>query len=395
MICDFVTISSYSVKANGLTALSSSIFYTSRLHIHTMIRNPTSPWCRTATIGKETEGCFMDTITHPTGECESFDLIDPSNRSESVDSKQSDGAWFRSVPQHELEAGNSVILGSYSYDLTISSDWMEYIERKEGRLNDYCGAGAYDTMRCDLQLTPFLPLSESQNSSVSQAKQKDPKAANGPFLKVWGEEFHLDRLRNSYMSIRDADASGYQGAEITVSTASINNPDEAVDSTIETAIQQSKIVINSLLSEAQSTIPSYFARDSMDMPSDRSSQNAEWIYLVKLTLLWSPLRRSETVIAKDEVVVRGHACCSCKPIRLDIPPRPIIVSVAVSHSDRVMSMSDSEAASIPHTSSKLKTESTGHPWEDAAASEWQQPRWANQPPNRLHNPQAKIASWCR
>ena len=71
-----------------------------------------------------------------------------------------------------------------SYDLTISGDWMEWIEASEDRGKDPGGAGAYDTMRCDLIV-------------------KQPGGTVAAAHKIWDQDYHLTRLVNSFGSLLD------------------------------------------------------------------------------------------------------------------------------------------------------------------------------------------------
>jgi hypothetical protein len=106
---------------------------------------PTYGWCCTASINKESSSADVEHI---------------SGYGDSVDSP------FR-------------LLGDKRFDLTTSPDWMEFIERSEDRMNDEGGAGAYDTLRCDMIL------------------QVDPENK----WRIWGKPFHVNRLQNSFLSL--------------------------------------------------------------------------------------------------------------------------------------------------------------------------------------------------
>jgi hypothetical protein len=205
------------------------------------------------------------------------------------------------------------------FDLTQSTEWMEYIEQKENRMQDEGGAGAYDALRCDVIVSPVKGEADSR-------------------LRVWGEDFHLMRLQQSYKSLVKANKE-YS-----------NKFPETKKATLDEALERSHSILRALLAEAQL---------SASTTDERGKDNII-IQLFRVTLLWSP--PSEASNGTDEnIVVRGHACCSCKPIEIQLNPKSIVASVAV-HS--------------------------GHGDADATTID------ANLP-TRHANPQGKIAAWCR
>lgn len=190
-------------------------------------------------------------------------------------------------------------VGGRSLDVTTSPGWMEYIEFWENRRQDEGGAGAYDTLRCDLIL----------NTDSSDCWRK------------WGEEFHLHRLQNSYRSLMRDSTGGSPG------TAS--DADEAV----EAALQHSYSIMNNLLEEAsRAGILRIRSETNEELPNDVEIQ------LIRLTVLWSPSHSSTS-----DIVVRGHACSSAKAKRVHEPVKPIVATIAAvgHHDDHSVTMDQS------------------------------------------------------
>lgn len=179
--------------------------------------------------------------------------------------------------------------GEIRLDLTSSPDWMEYLERCENRLDDEGGAGAYDTMRCDLL--------------VNGTKQ----------WNIWGETFHLRRLQRSYRSLLHE--NGNQQAI------------ERTDQAIHEASDLSHAVLQRLLQEAERS-------ELLTRPHLASSawEDAR-IQLIRLTLLWSPPHSSNDDSTK--IQVRGHACSSAQSMLVHAPVQPIVASIAAeAHGDQ-------------------------------------------------------------
>jgi len=215
----------------------------------------------------------------------------------------------------------SFSLGDRSFDVTLNSQWMEFIENTEDRVNVEGGAGAYDVMRCDLAYRP------------------SPKDHH-PFWRVWGEDFHLNRLTTSYRSL-------------------IEHMDDASTSEeeIDKALTQSREVIRALLMEA------HFS-DIMQSraPPVESEVDDVTIQLTKMTVLWTPKPNGkDEADGNQDIVVRGHACSSCKSIQIHKRPTPIIATIAL----------------------PLKTDKVSETIDETAL------------PSRFRSPQNKVASWCR
>jgi hypothetical protein len=219
------------------------------------------------------------------------------------------------------------------FDLTQSVDWMEYLEKTEQRENDEGGAGAYDTMRCDIVL--------------SKKKFGDSTKNNKRRVHVWGQDYHLQRLQNSYQSLLHEKNTSVSKPDLSPSI-----PQEV----LKGAMQHSERIISELLAQAESSV----------RLADDSEHDTLMIQLFRVTLLWSsespgPIHAGST----DSILVRGHATSSCKPIKVHRAPEPIVVSVAAAHSTDDSSNDDVEAIIDKSL------------------------------PTRFSNPQNKIASWCR
>ncbi|KAL3942060.1 MAG: hypothetical protein SGBAC_003688 [Bacillariaceae sp.] len=208
-------------------------------------------------------------------------------------------------------------LGDQMFDRSQSSQWMEYIERKEDRFGDEGGAGAYDTMRCDI-VFPIASIDESQENVV-----------------VWGEDFHLSRLKRSYTALHKQQDAGQE---------------------FEEAIQESKTIMNHLLSLAKADAKAMHDLKQME------SNGETFIVIVRLTMLWSPPKRLKSGISTPPKI-RGHACST---FQLQCPskvPSPMTASLAV----------------------QLREDATG---KNKFSID-------NTMPTRHADPQNKIASWCR
>jgi hypothetical protein len=199
-----------------------------------------------------------------------------------------------------------------TFDLTDVSEWMEYLERKENRIDDEGGAGAYDALRSDLILH-----AEASNR-----------------WRVWGEDFHLERLKNSYKTLLSENGDGTSSSEREL--------------LLQQAEKLSRSVLSELLAEAERSQILY----------QSASKQAPWedveIQLLRIFLLWSPNQN-----AGQHVIVRGHATSSAQPLLVHRPVDPIVVTVAA----------------------------LGHDHQDA--------RVDASIPTRYRNPQSKVARWVR
>jgi Amino-transferase class IV len=210
-------------------------------------------------------------------------------------------------------------LGVSILDLTTAPDWMEWIESVEARGLDEGGAGAYDTMRCDLIV------------ATSTNGDEEPRHS------CWGEDYHLDRLQNSYVSLLDASARN-------------SLPQHALKS----AREESRLLLQALIHEAKSS--SEMIKQTDFMPHD-NAQDHTWIQILKLTLLWSLPKTKDQQEEMPFIIVRGHACSDGKIVPIFEPVQPIVVTTAI-----LDSQSHQGHSSLP---------------------------------TRFQNPQSKVASWCK
>jgi hypothetical protein len=216
------------------------------------------------------------------------------------------------------------------FDLTQSVDWMEYLEHKENRLHDEGGAGAYDTMRCDVVLSP----------------SSDPSNR----VRIWGEDYHLNRLRNSYLSLLRAKTEKAKN-ELVNGQSNLDAPANLSRFMVDEALDLSRTTLRKLLSEAELSVSSI--QEDLAQPGEDTT-----IQLFRVTLLWSTPSTNEKY---GHILVRGHATSSCKPVKIHSAPGPSVVSVAAHTEHR-----DSKSFTIDKSL-----------------------------PTRVANPQSKIASWCR
>ena len=214
-------------------------------------------------------------------------------------------------------------------DITNSPDWMEYIELLENRTHESGGAGAYDTYRCDLVLGIGSSTSNSSSSSSSNT-------ITNPW-RIWGQDFHLTRLQESYRSIAPVH---HQRPKF-----------------VQVARQASERMVRALLQEAEGSPTLQQQQQSMDDDDTVSIWEDVPIQLVRVTLLWSPPHKSDP---QDIIVVRGHACSSGKPLAVHQAVQPIVASIAAKQ----------------HESNHTVDVDTSMP-------------------SRLLDPQHKIASWTR
>jgi hypothetical protein len=149
---------------------------------------------------------------------------------------------------------NAITRGVRKYDLISPRQWLEFLEENDRE------AGAYSVLRCDYKKNAW---------------------------NIWGLDFHMNRLRESYCTLQSVDKE-----------------------LLENAKESTNMILNTLLEEAAS-----FLRDA-----DSSS-----VYTIMLTFLWQQVKDPRRIL------VRGHACWSGKPHRLcEYNPEPITAVLALS-----------------------------------------------------------------
>ena len=173
-----------------------------------------------------------------------------------------------------VEKDETVLKNDMRYNVASPREWMESIEAQEG------SHGAYTVVRCDIK--PF------QDGSASQ------------ICNVWGEGFHLDRLSSSYRTM---------GSDHEMALAS--------------ALEQSKLLINSIINDAKQSLVS----KSMESIDDEEEE----VKVLMITLLWQPIKDSS-----ESILVRGHAFWSnAISIPSQYNPHPITATIAIPKGDSI------------------------------------------------------------
>jgi len=229
-----------------------------------------------------------------------------------------------------------------NFDLSTSSEWMEYVEGSESRINSEGGAGAYDTMRCDL-------VRNRHSSSVTEVERK-----------LWGTDFHLNRLRNSYCSLLKIVRYGNNKTSDDGKKNDIQDSIVVGEQALEKALQESRLLIDALLEEAE------LSDTMLGLAQVQDPNNSEDLLtqMIKVSVLWTPPLQfygsnKETRI-DDTIIVRGHATSSGKPFPAHRRPGHIIATVALPRVD-----------------------------------EEQKESMFDDIPNRDRFPHMKVAAWCR
>mmetsp|Transcript_28425 Transcript_28425/g.69193 ORF Transcript_28425/g.69193 Transcript_28425/m.69193 type:complete len:642 (-) Transcript_28425:48-1973(-) len=294
---------------------------------------------------------------------------------------------FRDVMTVSRSSSSSSPNEEQRLDMTQISDWMEVIEQDENRSNDEGGAGAYDSFRCDLLLNTTTTRTAATTTSAATTTTTITRQ------HVWGEDYHLQRLQASYRSLCDK-----PGPSTTSSLdSSSNNFSTQLDSMIDVATKESKVIIDRLLSAA-ATAPSL--TDVSTTPKNQGDTDVR-IQLLRLSILWSPPKDENS----SKIVVRGHVCCSAKPVPIHSSPEPIVVSIAVHKTHRHHHHDHSDNATgdkiTPDSNSNSNNENFQVPSSVVPANTRQM---SPSPtidldvtlPSRFDdNPHSKIASWCR
>jgi len=279
---------------------------------------PAFPWCYTARMDPHTQQVITEHVAGDDVLLDSVSSVPPS--------------WYRSMQNRS------------ALDVTTSPDWMEFIELSEQRSLDSGGAGAYDTFRCD------LIVGESAGITTTLSSEDDSDWLMSHRWRVWGQDFHLQRLQESYRSIAVPDESQQQQQH----------------SSIQRALEQSHQIVKALLQQVERS-ERLTARGLP--PSQSAWEDDVSIQIVRLTLLWSPAQQpAEQDTDMEMIVVRGHACSSAKPMGVHRPVSPIVVSVA--------------AKQKPPASAAAATSSVAVAVDTSM-------------PSRVRDPQHKVASWTR
>jgi branched-subunit amino acid aminotransferase/4-amino-4-deoxychorismate lyase len=177
-----------------------------------------------------------------------------------ANSSESEGEGSSSCRLHEC-TNQQMTTGSY--DLSSPREWLEYMELDGGE-------GAYTVLRCDYDIQ----------------KQK---------WNVWGNDFHIQRLIESYQCLGVAESMDHYSIECQ-----------------HGAVQESMEIMSNLLEQAG---------DALSKKYSNIEDGAS--YTLMMTLLWQP----------DEscIVVHGHAFSSgIASVASNYNPDPMMATVAVS-----------------------------------------------------------------
>jgi hypothetical protein len=164
------------------------------------------------------------------------------------------------------ESSTTVKIQNATFDLTSPREWLEYKEMKGGGRQ-----GAYTVLRCD-----YSPQTET--------------------WKIWGKEFHLQRLMDSVRSLQ-----------------TLLNKDTCIgEEAFNEATNASDKVAKLLLKEAESL-------QSKDEPKSQ----CDIFFTVMLTLLWQP--------EGTGIRVFGHTFSTTTlSTALEYDPEPVVASIALS-----------------------------------------------------------------
>lgn len=332
-----------------------------------------------------------------------------------------------------------------TYDVRLQRDWMEYVDDSGVSAGLSDGSSAYDFLRCDLVFAGSScggggggggdngPSSSSSDSSFLEEKANagaDAGVDGGRCetrWNVWGEEFHLNRLRSSYHElVRRRKQSSGECDGVRVGAEERTREEEEEE---ERALRDSRAVIRSLLFEARRSMLLESIRRRGAAETETETESATRVgrgqggeetkgrhrdnvlaQMVRVTLMWTPTRGEEgeggssgddsrampTSSAKagkqrlprTRIVVRGHASSTGEAFSPHRRPRPIVAGLAVQgggrSNDDLSTSSSSSGATVNHGAVGT-----------AAAAVNSNANAKNSLPNRQMSPNIKISSWSR
>lgn len=206
-----------------------------------------------------------------------FSSTPPSSPSKSNNfSLDNPNSWSRIV---QVDENGAISCSNTAFE--SPRDWMEHLEKSEGR------QGAYTVLRCDL-----VPKTNS--------------------TKLWGREFHLQRLVDSYCALLEQEQSR-DGADA-----------PSNDEQLQTAIDTSNAILDALMEHA-----------SLEFSSKGSINNDDDSFIIMLTLLWQ--QDTTTKPSTTSICVRGHGYCNGKPVLYSKPmlPNPITATASILDNDEL------------------------------------------------------------
>jgi hypothetical protein len=195
----------------------------------------------------------------------------------------------------EVEAYSSV--GSDDeQDLSISRNWMENVE-----INSDSGhPGAYDVIRCDL------------------IKKKGSKTS----FQIWGADFHLDRLEQSYEVLLNHIMKGDEEFEKDIKGSSILADENYVNKARSESVSIMEALLNNMVDQRNET--DFFVNGA----DNNLNENNTVCEILKLTLLWTPSFVGSSALTQH-IVVRGHCSSTGQVIEPHTLPKPITATLAL------------------------------------------------------------------
>lgn len=207
---------------------------------------------------------------------------------------------------------------------TTARGWMEYIEQTDGPKH---GVGAYTVLRCDATFA----------SSTSNHDTQDVKFDCE--WKIWGIDFHMDRLSSSFKTItgnlfgtdqQQSLGSFHRIGGDSISSLSGIGSSVHTQSLFKESKEETKHVIDQLLEYATRSIYTDINHSDNNLQNERLSQT------LMLTILWTPSSRQSSTDGgvATKPIVRGHAAFanSAQPtsnIDKSVLPPPIKACVAL------------------------------------------------------------------
>ncbi len=181
------------------------------------------------------------------------------------------------------------------HDLSIGRNWMESIE-------EYNGPSAYDVLRCDI----------IKINSVNTSH------------KVWGQEYHLNRLEQSYRElVTHISMKNSSQDEENMMKNTLLSFDERC---LEVAHEESKRIITALLETVNKT---YFQKNEQYSQGEDGDLQCE---IMRLTLLWTPSaddQNNKCASSLNIISVRGHLSSSGQIMAPYQIPKSIVATLAL------------------------------------------------------------------
>ena len=207
------------------------------------------------------------------------------------------------------------------------------------------GGGVYTVIRCDYNIL-------NNNDSVSNATWT---------WRIWGKEFHFNRLQESYAALLPTKTK-------TTTTNKIN-----------ATIDMTNNIMNGLLTEAEAVIRKRFYNEK--------NIDTMMYVVVMLTVLWIPPSPSKS--DENNINVKGHVFSTMKPVYQQTikndktynrnPNLPVNVMVGY----------------LPSSKANDDTETTNDNHQLRLQQQIQQQQQQQLPNRYEYVPQAKTSSWCR